>query len=220
MLILLSLLACSQQPDPPAPVTYTVVRGDTLWKIAQQHGVSVEALQTRNGLTTDRIDVGLVLTIPDGAQPAVASAAVPSSRRRSGGGGGASVPPPATTTSALHMPAAQPCLSGPADVGEGDAPEMVASAGLSLEQVRGAMDAFVGQTARCIPEGGWPEGVISLELTVACSGQVAEVHVAHSGGIDAAIVSCVQDTLRYAPFPAHDMPDGFSFTYPLRFSAP
>jgi hypothetical protein len=29
---------------------------------------------------------------------------------------------------------------------------------------------------------------------------------------------CVTDTLRFAEFPAHDLPDGFSFDYPLTYS--
>jgi hypothetical protein len=37
--------------------------------------------------------------------------------------------------------------------------------------------------------------------------------------MDADLVACVKDTLRYTGFPAHDMPDGFSFGYPMRFEA-
>ena len=31
---------------------------------------------------------------------------------------------------------------------------MAASAGLSYEQVKGSLDAFVGNTLRCVPDGG------------------------------------------------------------------
>ena len=43
---------------------YTVQNGDTLNWIADQYGVSVNALKSSNGLDSDRIVVGQVLTIP------------------------------------------------------------------------------------------------------------------------------------------------------------
>lgn len=52
--------------------TYTVKPGDTLWRIAQSHNVSVEALQRANNMgDSGVVIVGQVLTIPGagGAQP-------------------------------------------------------------------------------------------------------------------------------------------------------
>lgn len=54
---------------PPAgsgagTIEYTVQAGDSLWKIAQRYGTTVEAIQNLNGLTGDLIDVGQVLKIP------------------------------------------------------------------------------------------------------------------------------------------------------------
>ena len=49
-------------------VEYTVVRGDTLTRIAQKHGVSVAQLQSWNALSGDRIEVGQRLKI-HGLQP-------------------------------------------------------------------------------------------------------------------------------------------------------
>ncbi len=43
---------------------YTIVRGDTLSKIAQRYGVSSKSLRSRNGLSNDKIKVGQVLFIP------------------------------------------------------------------------------------------------------------------------------------------------------------
>lgn len=47
--------------------TYTVKSGDTLWGISQAHGVTVAALKSANGLTSDTISVGQKLTIPGGS---------------------------------------------------------------------------------------------------------------------------------------------------------
>lgn len=51
-----------------AMLTHIVQRNDTLSEIAQTYGVSVRALQRANGLTTDIINIGDVLTIPDLAE--------------------------------------------------------------------------------------------------------------------------------------------------------
>lgn len=56
--------------------THTVVVGDTLFRIALNAGVSVEALQAANGLTGDTIFVGQVLVIPIGTQVSTATPAV------------------------------------------------------------------------------------------------------------------------------------------------
>jgi LysM repeat protein len=53
---------------------YIVKSGDTLTKIAKDHGTTVKALRAANKLRTDRIRVGDKLVIPAGAAPSAPSA--------------------------------------------------------------------------------------------------------------------------------------------------
>lgn len=58
-------------PPSPTPVTYKVRLGDTLYAIALQFDVSVEAVMAANGLTDpNTLDTGQVLVIPDLDSPA------------------------------------------------------------------------------------------------------------------------------------------------------
>jgi LysM repeat protein len=50
-------------PTKTSATTYTVQSGDTLWKIATTHGLTVTHLKTYNQLTTDSIYVGQVLKL-------------------------------------------------------------------------------------------------------------------------------------------------------------
>jgi nucleoid-associated protein YgaU len=54
----------SPSPSASARPTYTVQSGDSLWGIATKFKVTVQALKTANGLTSDTIFKGQVLTIP------------------------------------------------------------------------------------------------------------------------------------------------------------
>ena len=53
---------------PPQPTTnivsYQVVTGDSLWSISKKFGSTVDAIQSANKLTSDRLFVGQTLTIP------------------------------------------------------------------------------------------------------------------------------------------------------------
>jgi LysM repeat protein len=59
------------EPEEPEPEivepggTYTVQAGDTLFRIAQRYGITVEALARANNITNvNRLDIGTILTIP------------------------------------------------------------------------------------------------------------------------------------------------------------
>lgn len=65
LLIPLVLEATPQPTSSPQGIIYTVVYGDSLWSIALEFGVTVEALMEANGLSEDTIlDIGQELIIP------------------------------------------------------------------------------------------------------------------------------------------------------------
>ncbi len=53
------------QPIASSKKKYVVQEGDSLWKIARKHKVSVEVIKKENNLETDRVRVGRTLLIPD-----------------------------------------------------------------------------------------------------------------------------------------------------------
>ena len=50
-------------PEPPL-TTYTVQPGDTLWRLAQQFGTTIERLMEVNNLTSTVLNIGQMLLIP------------------------------------------------------------------------------------------------------------------------------------------------------------
>ena len=68
--------------DTGSETVYAVKNGDTLTKIAHEHGISVKTLREANDLKTDKIKVGEKLKIPEkgssaSAAPAPAPAPAP-----------------------------------------------------------------------------------------------------------------------------------------------
>lgn len=47
-----------------ATIDYTVVSGDSLWKIARDHRTSVAKIKSINGLTNDKLMPGQVIKVP------------------------------------------------------------------------------------------------------------------------------------------------------------
>ena len=76
----LTIPAAGVTPAPaPAPTplvqeerktfTYSVRSGDSLSVIAKQFGISIDSIRTANSLTSDILQIGQALTIPDGLNP-------------------------------------------------------------------------------------------------------------------------------------------------------
>ena len=118
-----------------------------------------------------------------------------------------------TANTGLHRPKPKPCK-----VLTDEGGELVMSQGLGEDEIRTAMNAFLPNALRCVPDGWTTDGTIDTRVTVGCDGVVDSVEVLDGGGFPAEMVRCVKDTIGYAPFPAHDQPDGMVFDYPVRLS--
>ena len=189
-------------------VEYTVKRGDTLSRIAKTHGVTVAELRTWNGISGDLIEVGQQIQIRTRPQPAVEQPTKIASKKKR-----TTATP--RTTKGLSLPPKKRCLDGPSldDLSE-DEPDIQASMGLSHSDIQGPMSKFLPNLSRCFEES-WPEGRVLFEMTAGCNGRVSQVVVLDSGGLKLQTVECMRTTLAYVAFPAHDMPDGMTFQYPV-----
>jgi len=192
-----------------AQATYSVVRGDTLWKIAEAHGVTVDALRSWNNLRGDHIEVGQVLRVGSRAEPATAK---PETKLKKTPKRTSPKPPETGTWKTLSKPSAEPCLALDMDPAEGD---MVASSGLSMDQVRPSLRRIVGEALRCEADEGATTASITFSILVGCDGVVDSVDIEDRGDSSKRYAQCVAEVLEYADFPAHDMPKGMRFTYPV-----
>lgn len=69
-------------PDTPPATIHTVASGETLFRIAQRYGTSVESIQRLNGLASDRIEIGqrLVVAGTPGRAPVASGPTQPTTR--------------------------------------------------------------------------------------------------------------------------------------------
>ena len=118
-----------------------------------------------------------------------------------------------TARTGLHRPKPKPCKK----LGD-EGGELVMSRGLGEDEIRVAMNAFLPNALRCVPDGWATSGTIDTRVTVGCDGVVDSVEVLDGGGFPTDMVRCVKETIGYTPFPAHDQPDGMVFDYPVRLS--
>lgn len=65
LLISASLLATTTFLTPALAGTYTVQEGDCLWTVANKFNVSMDSIKSASNLTSDLLQVGQSLTIPD-----------------------------------------------------------------------------------------------------------------------------------------------------------
>lgn len=111
----------------------------------------------------------------------------------------------------------KPCLAGPS---EADLPEegTVSGKGLELGALRSAMSAAATHALPCFADA--PTGAITFDIVAGCDGRVSKIRVAEDGGYPSDVLGCAVEVLRNASLPAHDLPDGQEFSYPLSYEAP
>ena len=95
-----------------------------------------------------------------------------------------------------------------------DVPDIQGSKGLSYAEIQKPMADFLPTLGRCF-SGAWPEARVLFEMTAGCDGRVSKVMVLDDGGLSSSDLDCMRSTLSFVGFPAHDMPDGMTFQYPV-----
>jgi LysM repeat protein len=126
-------LLLAQVSPPPAANTYTVQPSDSLSGIADQFGVSVDALMAANGITDPlALSVGQVLTIPT-------PDAVPSPAATEG-------PPVEGEATATPAPTTAPAGEGTYTVQDGDnASDIANSFGITVDELAAANGLTIDQ---------------------------------------------------------------------------
>ncbi len=220
--------------------SYSVVKGDTLGRIAQRQGVSVDELRQWNGIDGDLIEIGQQLALgpsgpgtpvwqllrerflPKEAPEEAVQEAEPVTEkrtRRRATRDRVESPPSDVDAEApsydpLHMPPAKPCLDPTTGTGGGS---FGRSQGLDHGQINDAVAGFQKETFRCFEGRPETRGEIVLSIVVGCDGRVLRSSVEDNDTGDADFGVCVAEVFRHAPFPAHAR-DEAEFAVPLRFT--
>jgi hypothetical protein len=114
------------------------------------------------------------------------------------------------------LPDAKRCLGGPEIGSLSDDHGMMTNNGLSSQQISKSMNKFFPQLSSCMPDV-WPTANIEIDFNVGCNGLVSYVRIVRDDNLDFTIQECIEDAFQYAEFPAHDLPDGMDFSYPIQF---
>lgn len=129
---------------------------------------------------------------------------------------GPQFPSTPVSTPRLTMPAAKRCKAQTAKaVGEDG---MYGGDGLSSAEIKSSLSRTLGTTRRCMPSGTKGKFTVIVELKVGCDGRVKNAYTISSGGVPSPITACIEKVLSYTSFPAHDIPDGQSFQYPINYN--
>lgn len=228
--------------------TYTVVRGDTLGKIAKAHGVSVSQLREWNGIRGDLIDVDQRLALAEGGpgvplwelardrlqalrpeeevevvqeEPNDPRSAKPRKRRarRAAPPQGQEPPSDLEEETVTYAPLTMPPPKRCLPADAGiEDGSFGRSVGLEAEQISPAVARFQESTFRCFEGRPDTSGEVLLDLVVGCDGRVIRSSVDSHSTGDGDFAVCVAEVFRYASFPAHAR-DEVEFSVPLRFTA-
>lgn len=128
---------------------------------------------------------------------------------------GPQIPNTPVSAPRLAKPAPMRCLGGPSGTIREDG--VAISQGLSVPQINAGMGQIARHVVRCFPPGTSGGFTMIVEITAGCDGRVSNVFVQNAGAVPANIASCVQQTLAFASFPAHAVPNGVEFQYPMKF---
>ena len=90
--------------------------------------------------------------------------------------------------------------------------------GLDYDQVTAALDGVLQTALHCEKPAGMSAVKLTYELVVGCDGVISTIEATEKGGAPDAYVTCVSDVIAKADFPAHDMEDGMTVTYPVNVS--
>jgi len=137
-------------------------------------------------------------------------------RRKTYVPGGPQFPDTPVRTPRLSKPSAKRCKSQrTADVGDNG---MHGGDGLSSSQIKSSIGRTLGTTRRCVPKDTRGRFTVIVELKVGCDGRVKNAYTINRGGAPASVTACIEKVLSYTAFPAHDLPDGQSFQYPINYN--
>jgi hypothetical protein len=112
----------------------------------------------------------------------------------------------------IPQPRPERCIPFDPDPEEG---EMIAPAGLGYADVKTALNGVIQHALYCKRPEGMSSVNLTFDLIVGCNGVVSTIETVDDGTAPADYVTCVSNVVAKADFPAHDMADGMTVTYPV-----